>query len=201
MNHPLNDLIPRNKASKLPRSVHQLRTMTDREFLLHGLSDREIRRIRAAFRLACDSLGEPEERIRHSSELASYIFRELPHLKDSQQEHFVVLALDCKSHPIGAPIISTIGTLRNCFVHPRETFREAISRSANSIATAHNHPSGDLVPSDMDYSIWDRLDEVGEIIGIPCVDHLVLSRHGYFSRSAQKNEIPAVQLFADGWRV
>lgn len=182
MYHPLQDLIPRKKLRSLPSKTHQLRTMTDSAYRLAGLSDPEIRRIRAAFRLACDSLSEPEK-ITSAHVLAEFAMKEMPQLLEAQQEYFVVLALDSKAHPIGAPIISTIGTLRNCQVHPRETFREAIVRAANSIVTVHNHPGGDPMPSDMDLLVFDRLNEAGEVIGIPCTDHLILSRRGWYSRN------------------
>lgn len=182
MYHPLNDLIPRRKLRQLPTKTHQLRTMTDSAYRLAGLTDPEIRRIRAAFRLACDSLSEPEK-ITSAHALAEFAMKELPELLTAQQEYFVVLALDSKAHPIGLPIISTIGTLRNCQVHPRETFREAIVRAANSIVTVHNHPGGDPMPSEMDLLVFDRLNEAGEVIGIPCTDHLIISRRGWYSRS------------------
>ena len=183
MNHPFNDLIPRSKLRNLPSKTHQLRTMTDNAYRLAGLTDSEIRRIRAAFRLACDSLSEPEK-ITSASALAEFVLAEMPHLTTAQQEYFIVLALDTRARPIGAPIISTIGTLRACMVHPRETFREAISRSANSIVTVHNHPGGDLTPSDADLGAFSRLDQAGDILGIPCTDHLIVSRKGWYSRSS-----------------
>lgn len=195
MYHPLQDLIPRRKLRGLPTKTHQLRTMTDSAYRLAGLTDPEIRRIRAAFRLAADAIEEPEDTIRRSQDIANYLIQEMPELLTAPQEHFIVVALDSKSHPIGAPIVSTIGTLRNCLVHPRETFREAIVRSANSIATAHNHPSGDIMPSDIDCSVWDRLNEVGEIIGIPCVDHLILTRRGFYSHSDSKYSHKAIHYF------
>ena len=195
MYHPFTDLIPRSKLRNLPSKTHQLRTMTDSAYRLAGLTDPEIRRIRAAFRLAADALEEPEETMRRSHDIANYLIQEMPHLLTAPQEFFVVVALDSKSHPIGAPIVSTIGTLRNCLVHPRETFREAIVRSANSIVTAHNHPSGDIMPSDIDVSVWERLTEVGEIIGIPAVDHLILTRRGWYSHTDSKWANSAVHFF------
>ena len=176
MNHPFNDLIPRSKLRNLPSKTHQLRTMTDTAYRAAGLTDPEIRRIRAAFRLAADSLSEPEK-------LSEFVLAEMPELLTAQQEYFVVVALDAKAQPIGAPIVSTIGTLRNCQVHPRETYREAIARAANSIVTVHNHPGGDPFPSDMDLSVWERLNEAGEVIGIPCTDHLIVARRGWYSRA------------------
>ena len=195
MHHPFHDLIPKSKLRNLPSKTHQLRTMTDNAYRAAGLADREIRRIRAAFRLACDSLSEPEK-ITSASALAEFVLAEMPELLTAQQEYFVVLALDSKAHPIGAPIVSTIGTLRNCQVHPRETFREAIARAANSIVTVHNHPGGDPAPSDMDLSVFDRLNEAGEIIGIPCTDHLIVARRGWYSRQTALYEFSrGIHLF------
>lgn len=182
MPHPFTDLIPRSKLRNLPSKTHQLRTMTDTAYRAAGLTDPEIRRIRAAFRLAADSLSEPEK-ITSAHKLAEFVLAEMPELLTAQQEYFVVIALDAKAQPIGAPIVSTIGTLRNCQVHPRETYREAIARAANSIVTVHNHPGGDPFPSDMDLSVWERLNEAGEVIGIPCTDHLIVARRGWYSRA------------------
>lgn len=182
MNHPFTDIIPARKLRNLPSKTHQLRTMTDNAYRLSGLTDREIRRIRAAFRLACDSLSEPEQ-ITSAHALAEFVLKEMPELVNAQQEYFIVIALDTRAQPIGAPIISTIGTLRNCMVHPRETFKEAIARSANSIVTVHNHPGGDCTPSDADLNAFSRLDQAGDILGIPCTDHLIVSRRGWYSRT------------------
>ena len=194
MTHPLTDIIPRRKLRNLPQKVHQLRGMTDAGYRSAGLTDPEIRRIRAAFRLACDCLAEPEEVIRQSEDVARFLMKELPQLLTATQEHFVVVCLDTKSKPIGPPIISTIGTLHNCLVHPRETFREAIVRSANSIITCHNHPSGDVMPSALDCSVFSRLEEAGELIGIPAVDHLIITRKGWYSH-ADRFTGNAVRLF------
>lgn len=195
MYHPLQDLIPRRKLRHLPSKAHQLRTMTDSAYRLAGLTDPEIRRIRAAFRLAADSLSEPE-RITTPAKLVQFIREEMPDLLTAQQEYFVVLALDTQSHPIGQPIVTTIGTLRNVYVHPRETFKEAIVRSANSIVTVHNHPGGSPSPSELDLSVFSRLDEAGEILGIPVTDHLIISRRGWYSHQTSKySPAEGVQLF------
>lgn len=193
MHHPLKHLVSSRKLAGIPSSVHQLRTMSDTALTVCGLTRAEILRVRAAFRLAGDSIGETE-RITRSTELAKFLARELPILLHAQQEYFCVLALNTSATPIGAPIISTIGTLRNAHVHPRETFREAIARSANSIATCHNHPSGDLVPSDGDYEVFSRLDQAGEILGIPVIDHLIISRRGWYShRECERH------FFTENW--
>lgn len=195
MTHPLTDIIPRRKLRGLTQKAHQLRGMTDAGYRAAGLTDSEIRRIRAAFRLASNVISEPEDSITHPVFFVDYLKRELPVLFEAQQEYFCVIALDCRSKPIGAPIVCTIGTLTHSFVHPRETFREAILRSAHSIITAHNHPAGTLTPSQLDYSVFTRLDDAGETIGIPVSDHLIVSRIGWYSREIAKSTGNGMHFF------
>lgn len=59
-------------------------------------------------------------------------------------------------------------------VHPREVFKEAIKQSANSIILVHNHPSGNVEPSDEDYRVNNVLIETGNLIGIKVLDHLIV---------------------------
>jgi DNA repair protein RadC len=66
-------------------------------------------------------------------------------------------------------------------VHPREVFKPAIVNSASAIIVAHNHPSGDPSPSRQDVEMTERLREVGTLLGIPVLDHLVFASEGYVS--------------------
>lgn len=100
------------------------------------------------------------------------------------QEHFVVLFLDTKNHVIGKKTIF-IGSLNKAIVHPREVFKEAIKRSSASIVCAHNHPSGDATPSAQDIQLTHRLEEVGELVGIQLVDHLIIGE-GHFVSLREK---------------
>jgi DNA repair protein RadC len=70
----------------------------------------------------------------------------------------------------------TRGTLDSSLVHPREVFRAAIADAAASILLIHNHPSGDPTPSSQDRDITKRLKEVGAIIGINVIDHIVVGQ-------------------------
>jgi DNA repair protein RadC len=70
-------------------------------------------------------------------------------------------------------------------VHPREVFKEAISASAASVIFVHNHPSGDTEPSQDDIGLTKRLAEVGGIMGIDVLDHVIVSDHGYLSLKAR----------------
>lgn len=99
---------------------------------------------------------------------------------DLNQEHFIVIFLDTKNYVIGKKTVF-IGSLNKAIVHPREVFKEAIKRSSASIICAHNHPSGDPTPSEQDISLTHRLYEVGELIGIKVLDHLIIGDQQFVS--------------------
>ena len=92
------------------------------------------------------------------------------------QEAFFVLLLDTKNKVIGSPVECLRGLLDQCLVHPREVFREAVRNSAASVILAHNHSSGDPMPSKEDCDITRRLIEAARILGIRVVDHLIVGR-------------------------
>lgn len=102
------------------------------------------------------------------------------HYQQSSTEEFVVLILDSKNKLIALETIS-VGTINSTIVHPREVFKGAIKRSANAIILVHNHPSGDPTPSDEDIRITKRLAEVGEIVGIKVLDHIVVGKNRHIS--------------------
>jgi DNA repair protein RadC len=80
----------------------------------------------------------------------------------------------------------SIGSLNASIVHPREVFQPAILHSAASVILVHNHPSGDPEPSDEDLSITRRLVQVGEIVGIAVLDHVVVASRGVVSLRARQ---------------
>ena len=100
--------------------------------------------------------------------------------RSQPQEHFVCYSLDGAGHIIASRVI-TIGLLNHSLVHPRETFRGAISDNAASIICAHNHPSGSLEPSSQDIAITRQLRDAGSILGIPLVDHVIVTKTGHYS--------------------
>lgn len=97
-----------------------------------------------------------------------------------RQEHFVVAILD-GAHQIIRVKLVTVGLLNRTMIHPREVFRPAIIESGAAIILAHNHPSGNLEPSHEDKDITRKLVESGQILGIRVLDHLIISKQGYFS--------------------
>lgn len=99
---------------------------------------------------------------------------------NARKEHFIALHLNTR-HVIVREELVSIGSLNASIVHPREVFRTAILECSASLILVHNHPSGDPTPSDDDIQITMRLAEVGELVGIPVVDHVVLGDTGYYS--------------------
>ena len=99
---------------------------------------------------------------------------------EEDREALAVILLDTINKPIGNYVVST-GTLNQSLVHPREVFKKAIVASANKIMLLHNHPSGDTNPSREDILVTKRLAEVGEVVGIEVLDHLIVSSDDFYS--------------------
>ncbi|HPU30475.1 MAG TPA: DNA repair protein RadC [Syntrophorhabdaceae bacterium] len=112
------------------------------------------------------------------------VMRLTEELRDKKQEYFLSLTLDGASNLIQKRTVF-IGTLNHSIVHPREVFADAISDRAAGIIFVHNHPSGDLTPSRQDIEITRRLVEVGKIVGIEVLDHVIISKKGYYSFQAE----------------
>ena len=97
-----------------------------------------------------------------------------------KQEHFYCLYLDSKSYLIERKLLF-MGTVNKSVVHPREIFKEAYKLSASSIVCIHNHPSGDKTPSSEDIYLTRNLMEIGNMNGIPVVDHIIFTSDDYYS--------------------
>ncbi len=104
----------------------------------------------------------------------------LEDLRDEKKEHFVVILLDSRGSVMRSTVVH-IGTLTMSVVGPREVFREAIRDGASSIVVAHNHPSGDPTPSPEDVQITEKLAEIGRMLDIPLMDHVVLGEREFVS--------------------
>jgi len=107
----------------------------------------------------------------------------LPLLADiasRQQEYFVCISLNGANEVIEKRVV-TIGLLDKSPVHPREVFADVIADRAAAVILAHNHPSGELRPSEADLRMHEQLAQAGEILGIRILDHIIVARKGYFS--------------------
>ncbi len=96
------------------------------------------------------------------------------------RESFFVFHLN-NNHAIISFETVSIGTINQTLVHPREVFRAAIAIGASAIIIGHNHPSGRAQPSREDIRVTKNLVEAGEILGIPVVDHLIVTAGGFYS--------------------
>lgn len=103
-----------------------------------------------------------------------------PELEPAQEERFLAVLLDAKGGVIRLETVA-VGTLTEALVHPREVFFPAVRHKAASFVVAHNHPSGDLTPSEADHQLTDRLLQVSALMDIPMHDHLIVGRGGYRS--------------------
>ena len=101
-------------------------------------------------------------------------------LSDKKKEHFYALLLDTKNRIIAEELVS-VGILDASLIHPREVFKAAISANCRSMILVHNHPSGDCEPSGADKEVTKNLLEVGEILGIDVLDHVIVGKDNYMS--------------------
>jgi DNA repair protein RadC len=130
------------------------------------------RRLRQKKWEAGDALRSSEDVFRHFSE----------RLMNEKREIFYVVLLNNKNRKIREVKISE-GSLTASLVHPREVYNPVIRESAAAVIFVHNHPSGDPAPSPEDMEITRRLKEVGEVMGIRVLDHVVVGHDRYFSFS------------------
>ena len=129
----------------------------------------------------------PGARLSSSADVYSTFW---PSMVSERVEVFTCAMVDAKLRLIRAEVISK-GTLTASIVHPREAFRPAVRNAASGVIFVHNHPSGDPLPSDEDRRITGRLEEVGRILGIPLLDHVVVGAEGsYYSFADAGNLVP-----------
>ena len=144
-----------------------------------GVGAARAARVAAAFELGRrameveqrrDNLGSPED-----------VYRILgPRLAGLQQEVFLAIGVDIRNGLLDIVEVAR-GTVHGVEVHPREVFRPLIRMAAAGAVLVHNHPTGDPTPSAEDVALTQRLRAVGELLGIPIVDHVVIADRGFRS--------------------
>jgi DNA repair protein RadC len=107
-------------------------------------------------------------------------YRLVRDLGRARKEHLVALYLDAQNHLLVRETVS-VGSLNTTRTHPREIFQPAIACSAMGLILAHNHPSGNLTPSQEDVDFTNAIRRAAEILGIGLYDHLIVSAKGYLS--------------------
>lgn len=141
-----------------------------------GMGLAKAAQILSAFELARRHLLKETTKI----ECARDILPLLADIAAKQQEHFICISLNGANEVIEKRIV-TIGLLDKSQVHPREVFADVIADRAASVIFAHNHPSGELNPSNSDLTIHEQLTGAAKILGIRVLDHIIISKKGYYS--------------------
>lgn len=144
---------------------------------IKGLGSAKISVLLASTELSKRYLIKPNQPVINTAE---DVAKNLKDISEKKQEYFICLTLDGANRLIARRTI-TIGTLNSSLSHPREVFADAVSDRAANIIICHNHPSGVLRPSENDLEITKRLSESGKLLGINLVDHVILTKNGYFS--------------------
>lgn len=102
------------------------------------------------------------------------------HIADRHQEHFLCISLNGANEVIALRTVS-VGLVNRALVHPREVYADPITDRAAAIIVAHNHPSGNLAPSQDDLAVTRQLKEAGNTLGIRLLDHIIFNHEKYYS--------------------
>jgi DNA repair protein RadC len=108
------------------------------------------------------------------------VFPLIRHFADRRQEHFLCVSLNGANEVIAIRTVS-VGLVNRALVHPREVYADPITDRASAIVVAHNHPSGQLTPSQDDLSVTRQLCQAGQTLGIRLLDHLIFNHERYYS--------------------
>lgn len=141
-----------------------------------GIGKSKACRIMAAIELSRRFLVRENIKIQNHNDVLPLV----KELKDKKQEYFLTLTLDAAHNLIEKRTVF-IGTLNESLVHPREIFADAITDRAAAIIFVHNHTATEVTPSKADLQATERLVEVAETIGIEVLDHIILTKTGFFS--------------------
>ena len=186
-----------------PRLHARARMSSDFDLLADLIGDRAARALLRRYgdlgsiRRAVDVDSAPNRRLRAAFAIADRLLHagDKPAVVSSPEDAFALLAgdllgaeseelwglyLDVRHRPI-AKVALTRGTRTQTIVDPAAVFRKALQVGAHAVIVAHNHPSGDATPSLEDFTATTRLVELGQLLGIAVLDHLVIAGAAFTS--------------------
>ncbi len=117
-------------------------------------------------------------------DLVEYTLAE--YMGERATEIFLVLYVDVRNRIVGYTEYAS-GSVAGVEVDPSGILRDALTSGASGFITIHNHPTGDATPSEADRGLWKRIRTAGLVVGMPCVDNLVVGENEYFSESEEEN--------------
>lgn len=115
------------------------------------------------------NLGSPER-----------VFKQFKEFSNQEKEFFIVAHLNTKNILISHEVVS-MGTIDTSIVSPLNIFKWAILKNSASVILIHNHPSGNPKPSEEDISLTRKLEDIGELLKIGILDHVILGKNKYYS--------------------
>ncbi len=144
-----------------------------------GIKDAKACQIAAAFELGkrLSITKSLNKQITTPSDIANLF---MPRMRGLKKEFLKGVYLDSKCRIIKHENIS-VGGLNTNIIQPREAFKTAILEDAAAIILVHNHPSGDPTPSSDDINLTVKLKEMGKLIGIELLDHIIIGDNKYVS--------------------
>ena len=168
----------RAMSQKIARILQEKKSQVGESDLteIHGMGEAKSYQLLAAFEIARRFAKGDTVKITGAQDVVPL----LQDIAGKQQEHFVCISLNGANEVIEKRIV-TVGLLDRSQVHPREVFADVIQDRAAAVIFAHNHPSGDLRPSENDLLIHSQLTEAAKILGLRVLDHVIVSKKGYYS--------------------
>jgi DNA repair protein RadC len=144
-----------------------------------GIGEANAARIAAAFELGRRAIEAQVHRevLSHAEDVYRLVE---PRVAGLQQEVFLAIGVDIRNGLLDVVEVGR-GSVYAVDVHPREVFRPLVRMAAAGAVLVHNHPSGDPSPSSADVALTRRLQAVGDLLGIPVVDHVIVGAQGYRS--------------------
>ena len=171
-------------ARRVLRRAGSLRTLASWSLAeiaaIPGIGARRAQPLAAAIELGRRTAHERKSRGQPIGGAAEIYRHYRPILRDERRELFLAALLDVKYRLI-RDVRVTEGSLSQTMVHPREAFAEAVREPAYAVIFVHNHPSGDVAPSNEDLAITRRLVAAGDALGIPVLDHVILGEEDWYS--------------------
>jgi len=165
-------------AGRILKALDQGGTHPDMKELqqIEGVGQAKAALIAAAIEFTRRRIRPEGLRISFSPEVLPLI----RHLADRKQEHFLCISLNGANEVIAVRTVS-VGLVDKTHVHPREVFADPITDRASAVIVAHNHPTGNLMPSREDLEMTRTLKGAGETLGIKLLDHIIFNQKGYYS--------------------
>ena len=155
---------------------HNYKTSVTDLLTISGLGKAKSTLITASLELSRRILCPDRKKITSPADAIPYV----SHYSDRKQEHFLCISLNGAHEVIQARVVS-MGLVNRTLVHPREIFSDPLKDRAAAVLIAHNHPSGNIEPSQEDIEITTRIKNAGTILGIELLDHIIFTDNAYYS--------------------